>query len=502
MTSNVIWTVGNAGQEHLPGLQNNCSLSNGTLVTETEPNGNLKVTCMANAAAAPAPGAGAGNAPDTVATLLANAAAVPAMSSLTAPVSPTKRDVDLGHLHPVVRKKVAAIQRQLDKEDIPMKVFEGFRSPHRQAYLYAQGRTRPGDIVTGAKAWESYHQYGLAADFVRFENGKWNWNDSTAKQKAQWDRFHEIAIKNGLEPLSFERPHVQLADYSLTRLMNGDYPDDGDGSWADNLAGAIAGWTAGNAPPAPSTDERPALPLVATGTTSTGDGLTWQSKFGGDAWAYNSHGVFTKDHLGQLKLWRTAGAPITARAILTLFDTAIKKASEKYDVPPALIVMTIAAETGAYRQNGFTGPRTFRWEQGFAVGSTGDSTLDGREKGDYSAGPMQVMSDTARWTNNKYNLGYDNAAVFPFFKNRPSRAPDTLGLYDGDIAIDVGTAYIRHNMSKTGNNPLLVAAAYNAGGIYPSSKNHWRIRSYGNHIDRAAEWYGDACAVLNEVQGA
>ena len=161
-----------------------------------------------------------------------------------------------------------------------------------------------------------------------------------------------------------------------------------------------------------------------------------------------------------------------------------------------LIVMTIATETAAMRMAGFTGPDTFRWEQGYTVGATGDPSLDGREKGDYSAGPMQVLSDTARWMNNVYDLGYDNAKDFTFFKNKPNPKTAKIGLYDVDHCIDVGTAYIRHNMAKTGSNPILVAAAYNAGGLYPSSGNHWRIRSYGNHLDRAAEWYGDACFVL------
>ena len=416
-----------------------------------------------------------------------------ARSAVPAPRGSTKRRSDLESLHPVVRRKVKAVLKKLDAAGIPMKVFETYRSPYRQANLFAQGRTAPGNRVTNAGAWESYHQYGVAADFVRFEDGKWNWNTRTAAERAQWDQFHDIARAEGLEPLSWEKPHVQLVGHSLTQLMNGDYPEGGDEKWSDNLSDAISGWTGSDAPPFPDDAERPAMPS-APGTELGAS--SWHSLNGGDEWAYDQGGVYTRHANGDLKVWRTAGAPITVQEILAQLGVEIDAASAKYGVAKELIAMTIATETAIYRQAGFTGPETFRWEQGYTVGATGDPQLDGREKGDYSAGPMQVLSDTARWMNNTYDLGYDNATDFTFFKNKPNPKTEHIGLYDPAHCIDVGTQYIAHNMARTGDNPLLVAAAYNAGGIYPSSGNHWRIRSHGTHLDRAAEWYGDACFVL------
>lgn len=41
--------------------------------------------------------------------------------------------------------------------------------------LYAQGRTAPGEIVTQAKAGQSYHNYSLALDFHLVINGKDSW---------------------------------------------------------------------------------------------------------------------------------------------------------------------------------------------------------------------------------------------------------------------------------------------------------------------------------------
>lgn len=41
--------------------------------------------------------------------------------------------------------------------------------------LYAKGRTKPGSVVTNAKAGQSYHNYGLAIDFMLQINGKDSW---------------------------------------------------------------------------------------------------------------------------------------------------------------------------------------------------------------------------------------------------------------------------------------------------------------------------------------
>lgn len=519
MPSQILWTLHNIGPEMLPALKGNCDIDGGQMLTKQEAGGNFLAVCLRPSPASVAVSSSVPSVSGTVSTIAsadifpnillasatpqssaaAGAAGAQLATASASPVDLNKRFTDLAHLHPVVRAKVAAVQKQLDSEGIPMKVFEAFRTPQRQAYLFAKGRTASGDKVTNANAWESYHQYGMAADFVRFENGGWNWHDKTVKENQEWDRFHEIAKKNGLEPLSWERPHVQIVGVTLTELRNGAYPAGGDESWASNLSKAITGWAGAGAPPLPEDSLRPAMqsPSVITSLGVSSTEANWHSMFGGDGWAYDNKGVYTRDHQGNLKTWRTVGAPITVQEILAKHGAAIAAASAKHGVSPALIVMTIATEAGQYRIDDFTGPKTFRWEQGYAVGATGDNTLDGKEKGDYSAGPMQVLSDTARWMNNLMSLGYDNAEDLKFFKDRPKNVPTDLGLYKSKICIDIGTAYIKHNFEKTGDDPLLVAAAYNAGGLYASKDNHWRIASYGNHIDRAAEWYGDACFVLN-----
>jgi peptidoglycan L-alanyl-D-glutamate endopeptidase CwlK len=46
-------------------------------------------------------------------------------------------------------------------------MISGYRSIPEQNGLYAQGRTKPGAIVTNARGGQSYHNQGLALDFCR-----------------------------------------------------------------------------------------------------------------------------------------------------------------------------------------------------------------------------------------------------------------------------------------------------------------------------------------------
>lgn len=52
-----------------------------------------------------------------------------------------------------------------------LRINEGYRTPEAQAVTYAQGRTMAGAIVTKAKPYESYHQWGLAFDLVLCKYG-------------------------------------------------------------------------------------------------------------------------------------------------------------------------------------------------------------------------------------------------------------------------------------------------------------------------------------------
>ena len=413
----------------------------------------------------------------------------------------SERDTDLSHVHPFVRERITKVLETLGAEGIPFRVFEAFRTPQRQQALWEQGRTRAGAIVTKARPWTSYHQYGLAADFVLFQNNSWSWDDGGAK-RVWWNRLQQVGAAHGLEALRFERPHLQMAGLDVGALQAGRNPPGGDASWAENLEAAITSWNGSpSAPPLP--DEapmRPPLPAEAVVVTPPPDAPLagvggWHRRFGGQEWRYDAAGVYLRRNGGGTQPLRSPGEPTTCRAIWALFAEPVIAAARAYGVPPAVILMTIATETGVYRQYGFTGPMTFRWEPDAEINDVAPPRA-----GDYSAGPMQTLAGSARWVIRAQHLAYDPFAVAPAYEIRPA-PPPTHPLYDPATSIDIGTAEIKQRWLKTGHDPILVAAAYNAGGVYKSGSSAWGLRVYGNHLDRAAKWYGDACAVLHEQHG-
>lgn len=72
-------------------------------------------------------------------------------------------------LHPAVRQEVIDTIRQIEAglpETAKIRIVQGLRTIAEQNAIYAQGRTKPGPIVTNAKGGSSYHNYGLAFDFA------------------------------------------------------------------------------------------------------------------------------------------------------------------------------------------------------------------------------------------------------------------------------------------------------------------------------------------------
>lgn len=109
-----------------------------------------------------------------------------------------------------VKDTVADVRR----EGMDMGVSDAFRSVREQDDLYAKGRTRRGNIVTGAQGGESWHNYGLGADITFMnDNGQLIWPER-GDYARQWTRYGEIAKGNGLswggDWTGFvDRPHVE-----------------------------------------------------------------------------------------------------------------------------------------------------------------------------------------------------------------------------------------------------------------------------------------------------
>lgn len=105
-----------------------------------------------------------------------------------------KNSRDIADLLPVVQEKARAFLAACAAEGIDVLITSTLRDAESQNALYAQGRTKPGRIVTNAKAGQSWHNHACAFDFVPIKHGKAQWNDT-----ATFTRCGEIAESVGLE---------------------------------------------------------------------------------------------------------------------------------------------------------------------------------------------------------------------------------------------------------------------------------------------------------------
>lgn len=74
-----------------------------------------------------------------------------------------------------------------------MALIEGYRSPQRQAMLAAKGST-----VTNAGAYQSYHQYGLAADCAFYRDGKLVISEKDSWAMRGYQLYGQVAEAAGL----------------------------------------------------------------------------------------------------------------------------------------------------------------------------------------------------------------------------------------------------------------------------------------------------------------
>jgi len=115
---------------------------------------------------------------------------------------------NISNLAPFIVVRLTAALDECHAMGYEVAVFESYRSPERQQWLYDQGRTRDGKIITNARPYESFHQYGLAVDIVGYHNKKWDWS-------IDYDKVTEVFKRHGFKPLKFEKAHFQI-DGGLT----------------------------------------------------------------------------------------------------------------------------------------------------------------------------------------------------------------------------------------------------------------------------------------------
>jgi peptidoglycan L-alanyl-D-glutamate endopeptidase CwlK len=131
------------------------------------------------------------------------------VTSLAEAGSRTLRAIDT--LDVGFQKQVRGWVNEMVTSRIEPLIYCGRRTMEEQAALYAKGRTSKGKIVTKARPGESYHNYGLAFDWVPLKKTAKNadlwvadWNDETAFKLGE-----HVGLSFGLVGITWETGHLQ-----------------------------------------------------------------------------------------------------------------------------------------------------------------------------------------------------------------------------------------------------------------------------------------------------
>ena len=140
-------------------------------------------------------------------------------------------------LHPKIVQEVIDTITKVEAgfpANIRIRVVQALRTIAEQDALFAQGRTKPGQIVTNARGGSSYHNYGLGIDFAilydkdgdgNFETLSWNTTlDGDKDGIADWQEmvkaFKDLDYHWSGENRTFkDLPHIEKSfGYTVKQL--------------------------------------------------------------------------------------------------------------------------------------------------------------------------------------------------------------------------------------------------------------------------------------------
>lgn len=118
----------------------------------------------------------------------------------------------LEDLLPVVRDRAYEFLHLCSAAGIDLLVTSTYRDYESQNELFAQGRTKPGSIVTNARGGESFHNFRCALDVVPLVSGKPDWNGS----HPVWHTVGQLGKQAGLDWAGEWVTFKELAHFQYT----------------------------------------------------------------------------------------------------------------------------------------------------------------------------------------------------------------------------------------------------------------------------------------------
>jgi peptidoglycan L-alanyl-D-glutamate endopeptidase CwlK len=129
---------------------------------------------------------------------------------------------NIATLHPSLQPLATKLIETAVAQGITAKVISGLRSYQEQNELYAQGRTKPGKIVTKAKGGQSWHNFGTAFDIGIFSDDGKKYYGESPHYKTCGKIGESIGLEWGGAWKSFkDEPHFQLKlGLTISQLHN------------------------------------------------------------------------------------------------------------------------------------------------------------------------------------------------------------------------------------------------------------------------------------------
>ena len=133
---------------------------------------------------------------------------------------------DMTQLHPRLQVLASRLMIECEHASIKIRIGECVRTVAEQDALYAQGRTKPGIIVTKCKGstYSSMHQWGIAFDFfldMDVDGDGQKADDAFNDKLGMFRKVGEIGQSLGLEwggdwQSIVDKPHFQLPAWGST----------------------------------------------------------------------------------------------------------------------------------------------------------------------------------------------------------------------------------------------------------------------------------------------
>lgn len=124
----------------------------------------------------------------------------------------------ISRLHPELQKRAMAFLDAAKKDGWELRIVQSLRTFAEQDALYAQGRTKSGEVVTNARGGQSLHNFGLAADFAPVVEGKISWNEQHYRLFGKWADVARLEW-GGRWSRFKDLPHVQLPKSPKTATL-------------------------------------------------------------------------------------------------------------------------------------------------------------------------------------------------------------------------------------------------------------------------------------------